>query len=289
MIRSRKTRPNGCVRLLLRQLRGKRRVDDGAADHVDDVHPGQEKARQQRRRVQADHRLPDRGAVEDQHHRRRDQDAERAAGADHPGGQARVVVRAQHGGIREHPHQRNHGADDAGRGREQGAGDQRRHRDRCGHVAGGDLNTSEQSIEDIGALDHVAHEQEQGQRDQDVVGHDLVGLLDHEIEDPKLHGVEAEEQAERQQAERNREAEHDDDEHDAQHHQGDLRVGHGAGRSLMRASSSCTCRTAVSISSTSCSRRGQAPSRTQMMQRITSATPWTSKNTPASGINDLSG
>ena len=81
--RSRMTSPNGCVDLLLGQLRGKRRVDDGAADHVDDVQPGQEKARQQRRRVQADHRLPGRGAVEDQHHRGRDQDAQRAAGADH--------------------------------------------------------------------------------------------------------------------------------------------------------------------------------------------------------------
>ncbi len=111
-----------------------------------------------------------------------------------------------------------------------------------------------------------------------------------QIEDPEIHGVEAEEQAERQQAERDREAQHDDDEQHAEHQQGELGVGHRTGRSLaMRVSSSWTCKTAVSISSTSASRRGQRPSRRHMMQRITSAMPWSSRKRPVSGIRVLSG
>ena len=156
------------VGLLRRQLRRERRIDHRARDHVDDVKAGEQEAREERGRIELDRRDAGGRRIDDQQNARRDQDAEAAAGADHAGRQLDVVAGAQHRRERQQAHQRHHRADDAGRGREHRAGEQRRHRERAGHVLHRELQRIEQPVENVRALDHVAHEQEQRHRGQHV-------------------------------------------------------------------------------------------------------------------------
>ena len=56
-------------------------------------------------------------------------------------------------------------------------------RHRARHPARGDVQRREQPVDDVGALDDVAHEQEQRHRGQHVVRHDRIGLVDEQVED----------------------------------------------------------------------------------------------------------
>ena len=172
--------------------------------------------------------------IDDEQDAGRDQDAEAAARAHHAGGELDVVAGAQHGREGQQPHQRHHGADDAGRGREHRAGDQRRHRQRARDVLHRELQRMEQPVEDVGALDHVAHEQKQRHRGQHVARRDLERLLHQQREDAVLEdllsrrvvGVVAECHAHRHQRERDGKAQHDDEDEQPQHQHADLRIGH---------------------------------------------------------------
>ncbi len=99
------------------------------------------------------------GGIDDQHDRRRDQDAEAAAGTDHARGKALVVAGLEHRRKGQQAHQGDDGADDAGGGGEQRAGDQGGHRHRARQPARGDAERIEQPVDDVGPLDDVAHEQ----------------------------------------------------------------------------------------------------------------------------------
>ena len=85
------------------------------------------------------------------------------------------------------------------------------------HRSGGELQRAEQPVEDVGALDDVAHEHEQRDRDQHVVRHHRIGALDEQVEDQVAHREVAEEHAERHQRERDREPEHDEDDEQGEH------------------------------------------------------------------------
>ncbi len=148
------------IGLLLGQLGGERRIDHRPRDHVEDVEAGQQEARHEGGRIELDGRYAGCCGVHDQENARRDEDAETAARAHHAGRELDVVAGAQHGGKREQAHQRHHRADDAGCRRKHGAGEQRRHGERAGHVLHGDLQRVEQAVEDVGSFDQVAHEQE---------------------------------------------------------------------------------------------------------------------------------
>jgi hypothetical protein len=129
---------------------------------------------------------------------------------------------------------RDHRADNAGRGCEHGAGDQRRHRKRTGNVLHRDLQRVEQPIENISAFDHIAHEQEQRDRGQHVARADFERLLHQQREYAVLDdvlarreiGVVAEAHAHRHQRESNRKPQHDDEDEQSQHQHADLRVSH---------------------------------------------------------------
>ena len=171
------------VALVLGQRRRALGLEDRQHDHVDDVHAGEEEARHERGRVELDHRQAGHRAVDDQHDRRRDQDAQAAAGADHARGQPRVVAGLHHLRERQQAHQRDHRADDAGGGGEQRAGGQRGHRQRARDVLQRDLQAPEQVVEDVGALDQIAHQQEQRDRHQRVVVEHREGVLRQQVED----------------------------------------------------------------------------------------------------------
>ena len=211
------------------------RIDDRPGDHVDHIEGGQQEAGQECRGVKLDRRDAGGRRVDDQQDAGRNEDSEAAAGAHDAGGEFDIVAGAQHGGECQQPHQRHHRADDAGRGREHRAGRQRRHRKRAGNVLHRELQRMEQAIENVGALDQIAHEQEQRHRHQHVVRRHLERFLHQQRENSiveellarRVVGVEAEADAHRDQGEGDREAQHDDEDEQPQHQHADLRVSHG--------------------------------------------------------------
>ena len=211
--------------LVGRQLGRDLRVDDRPAEDVDEVEERQEEARQHRRRVELDDRLAGHRRVDDQHHRRRDQDAEGAAGGDGAGGQPHVVAGVQHRPQRDDAHEDHHRADDAGGDAPERAHQERGHRQRGGHAPEGELHAVEHPVHQRRPLHDVAHEDEQRDRQQRVVGHHPVGPLHDQVEDPVVvpvlargpEGEEAEDHAQAHQREGGREAHHDRDHDEPQH------------------------------------------------------------------------
>jgi len=71
--------------------------------------------------------LPRDGSVDDDHHRWRDQNAQRAACGDHPGGKLDVIAGAQHRVHRDDAHQHHDCAYEAAGDTPEGADNQRRY------------------------------------------------------------------------------------------------------------------------------------------------------------------
>ena len=110
-------RPASALRLVRAQACGKRRQDDvpfalaqrrremrlqlGDDDDVEHVQRRQHDSGEERAGVELHHRDAGRGAVDDQQHRGRNQDAETAAGGDRARRQLHAVAGAQHGRQRE--------------------------------------------------------------------------------------------------------------------------------------------------------------------------------------------
>ena len=86
----------------------------------------------------------------------------------------------QHRRKGEQAHQRHHRTDDAGGGGKKRAGRKRGDGQRTRQSARRKLDGAEQPVEDIGALDDIAHEDEQRHGDQDIVGHHRPGALDQQ-------------------------------------------------------------------------------------------------------------
>jgi hypothetical protein len=176
------------------------------------------------------------GGVDDQHDRRRDENAEAAAGADDAGRIAHIVLRLEHRRQSEQAHQRYNGANNAGGGREDRAGRQRRDCQRTGKPSRGKLKRIKEPADDIRSFDHISHEQEQRHGDENFVRHNREGVLHEEIEYPVVEyvlelvwhriGVIAKTEPHRDQCKCDREADQHDKNKQSQHQKGDLRIGH---------------------------------------------------------------
>ncbi len=205
---------------------------------------------------------------------------------------AQTVAGAQHGGKGEQAHQRDHGADDAGGGGEDGAGDEGGDGEGAGETADGELHRVEQPVEDVRPLDDVAHEDEERDGDEDIVGHHRIGALDHEGEDDVALGHVAEHHAERHQGEGDGEAEHDEDHEQDEHEHAQFGIADGDAEHqaapFALAASACS-RMIFSVSSTSWRRCGHSPLRRHSTQRTTSEAPWITMRPPTSGMSDLNG
>ena len=216
------------------QRRHQVRPELGEQDDKADVQGGEHDAGAEGAGVELHHRHAGDGAVHDQQHRRRDQDAEAAAGGDRAGRHLGVVAGLQHRRKREQPHQRHHRADDAGGGGEDGAGDDGRHRERARDARRREVQALEQPVDQRRPLDEVAHEHEQRDGDQHVVRHHRVGALHHQVEDLpvgdlRVHAVvgePAEEHAHPHQRERRGKPEHDAHDDQRQHQEAQVAVGH---------------------------------------------------------------
>src|SRR5262245_46637864 len=213
------------VALLRRQLGRQLRIEQRHNDRVEDVEAGEHDAGEERAGVELHHRHAGGCAVEDEHHARRDENAKTAARAHDAGRELHVVAGAQHRRKSEQPHQRDAGADNSGRSREDRAGRERGERQRRRDRPGGKLQRTEQTVENVGALDEVAHEHEQRDRDQHVVRHHRVGALHQQLEDQVAHREVAEEDAKRHQGEGDGKAEHDEDDEQGEHQHAQLGIG----------------------------------------------------------------
>ena len=101
------------ARLILWQLGRNFRVDQNPANHIDQIQKSQEKAGEHGRRIQFHDRLTGHRCVNNDHHRRRNQNTQGTASRDHTRGQAHVIPGVEHRPHRNHAHQHHHCADQA--------------------------------------------------------------------------------------------------------------------------------------------------------------------------------
>ena len=190
--------PDQCIAAMLRQrLREGRKLDALLAlgkrrhevrlppreqDHVTHVEAREHEAGEERSGIELHHRYPCYGAIHDQQHRGRDQDAEAASRGHRARRDFDVVSGLEHRRKSEQAHQRHHCADNPGRRGEDRARDDGCDRERPRHSGSGEVQTLEQLVDQLRPLDEIAHEEKQRDRDQHVVRHDAVGALHEKIE-----------------------------------------------------------------------------------------------------------
>ena len=217
-------------------LRGKGRIEPCAPYDVNDIETGQQEARHDGAGVETHDRHARRGGIDDQHDAGRDQNAEAATRADDAGGEGRIITGFQHCRKCQQAHQRYDGANDAGCGCEQGARNQCRDCHRARQAARHHLQHSKEPVDQIGAFNDIAHEEEQRDGDENVIGHHGIGLIDKQIEDSVVKqarhpfcvviGVVAEEHRHAHQSEADRKSQKDGEHKQAQHHHGDFGIAH---------------------------------------------------------------
>ena len=210
------------------------RLPFGQQNDIKHIEAGQHDAGEKCTGIQLDHRHTGGSAVDDQHHRRRDQNAQATTGRDGAGGQLHAVTGPQHGRQGQQAHQRDHGTDDAGGGGKNRAGDDGRHSQRARQPRCRQVHAFKELFNQVGALNEVAHEDEQRNGNQHVVGHHRVGALHHQVQRllDRQRRVGAsvsdpcEQHAHAHQGERSGETQHDGHHHQCQHQQAQVAIGH---------------------------------------------------------------
>ena len=205
--------------LLDRQLGRHLRVDHCPADHVDQIQERQEKTGEHRGRVKFDHGLPGHRGIDDDHHRRRNQNPQRAASGNDPGGHPNVIARIEHRTHGDDTHQDHNRAHQTARDPPKRTDDQSRDRERSGHTAERKPDAIEHPIHKRAALHDVAHEYEKRDRQKRFVGHRPESALHHQVKNtivvPRdrriVEGHKSEHHAKPHQRERCREPQHDHD------------------------------------------------------------------------------
>ena len=137
-------------------------VDHAPADHVNQVQEGQEKPREHGGGVELDDRLAGHRRIDNDHHRRRNQDAQRAAGSDHAGSKPRVITGVEHGPHRNHAHQHHHRAHQSAGNAPERADDQCGDGEGTRQMAEGELHAVEHLVHQRTAFHHITHQYEQG-------------------------------------------------------------------------------------------------------------------------------
>ncbi len=180
------------------------RADDAEKQQIEDVDHDQRQPRHQRAREDlADRDRLDRELallvlrllVGRRHHVR--QDDEQGGGRDdlpqrsrrrhEARGQPRVVARAQHRRQRDHPHRDHRRSDDPRRRREQRADQDDGDAQAAAQAAEEPAHRLEQILRDAAALEHDAHQHEEGDGDQHAVGQHAEHPLAERAEQAKVH------------------------------------------------------------------------------------------------------
>ena len=200
----------------------------GNQNDVSNVKTGQHQARKKCTGVELHHRYAGRRTIDNKQDRGRDQNSQAAAGGDGARGQRHAVAGPQHGGQRQQTHQGDDSTDDTCSRCKNSAGHQRGHRQRARDSGHRQMQAFKQFFNQIGALDQVAHENEQGNRDQHIAGHGLVRGLDHQVQGPGgvlVVSQPGKNHAHAHQRERGRKAQHDGRNHQRKHQQAQMTIG----------------------------------------------------------------
>ena len=171
------------------------------------------------------HRAAELVAQHDQHQGGRDQLGDGARGGDHARGHPLVVVVADHDGQAEQPHGDDRGGHGAGDGAEQGAHQDHGIGEPAAHRAEELARPFQQILRQAAALQYGAHEGEEGDGQQQVVGHDAEDALRQGLEQghgeiAMLDGDGREEQADGGQREGHGKADQQEDDEAPEHHGG---------------------------------------------------------------------
>ena len=226
--------PERRVALLLGKFRRKMRFPHRKPDDVDDVGGRQTEAGDERGKIQLDGRHAGGRGVKDEHHARRDEDAERTAGANHTCGELVVIASTEHRRHRQQAHENHDCADDPRCNSPQRTNHHGGDCQRARQTADGKLQGVEHSIENISSIYDVAHECKNGHGNKHIVRCHLERLLDQERKHAigenflagQVVGVETEAHAHSHEREGDRKPEHDHENKNDQHRDADLRVSH---------------------------------------------------------------
>ena len=200
-------------------------------DQVDQVQRGQQHRGHDRGGEQLAHRLAhDVGQQDDQEARRNDL-PERARGADRAARQRRVIAAREQFRQRDQPDGHHGRPDDAGRGPHEHPDDDDGDRHPAGPVAGQMPHHVDRALGDARLLQQHAHEDEQRDRQQRVVGDHAEDAGRQQVEDHVAQADQAEDDAGRGNREGDRHAGEDQHQQGPDHHQrqriGIHRVGSG--------------------------------------------------------------
>ncbi len=170
-------------------------------------------------------RAPELVGQHDQHQRGRDQLGDGAGRGDHAGGELHVVAVTHHDRQRDHAHGDHGCRDRAGDGAEDGADDDHRVGDAAGDLAEQLPGALQQVFGEAAALQDRAHEGEERNRQQQVVGNDAVEaerqcLQEGRVEVPGGDADQAEEQADRGEREGHRKPDQHEQDHGPEHERG---------------------------------------------------------------------
>ena len=211
--------------LLERYRRPELRIEERAHHQIGDVDAGQQEPGPERGGVKVRDRDAEHRSHHDQHHRGRNQNAERAARGDGAGGEPAVVAGLDHDRRGHDAEHRHCGADDAGRHREHGRGQDDDQIERAADRREQETEGREQPLHQSGLLGDEAHEYEQRHRGEQLFLHQPDDLEIGEVEDRAAHAEIAEHQREEQQREGDRHADEDRPQQHQEHDQADERLG----------------------------------------------------------------
>src|SRR5262245_47236541 len=167
---------------------------------------------------------------DDQHQRRRDQLGDRSRRRDHAGRVLHVVAVAHHHRQRDETHRDHRRRHRSGDRAEDRPDDDHRVAEASAHRAEQLAEAVEQVLGEAAALEDRAHQREEGDREQSVVGEDAEHALGQrlhqaEVEEPRVDRDEAERQAHRGERERHRVADQHEDDQPREHQRGHPVVG----------------------------------------------------------------
>ena len=149
--------------------------------HINDVKSGQHDAREECTRIQLHHRHACSCTIHNEHHGGRNQNTQATASRNGTSRKLHAVASPQHGRQSQHAHERDHSTHDAGGCGKNSTGDDGGNRQRTRYAGGGQVHAFEKLFNQVGALDEVAHEHKQRNRNEHIVGHDRERALHHQI------------------------------------------------------------------------------------------------------------
>ncbi len=225
------------VALLRRQGRAQRRVHPAADPDIGHEHRRDQQARKHAREPELADRLARDHAVEHQHDRGRHQDAEGGAGLDHAGHHDLVVAATQQFRHCDRGPDRHAGDAEAVHSRDHHHQRDRAEREPAGQAAHPDVKGAVEIRRDAALAEHVAHVDEQRQRQQRVPVHQDEGRVERHL--GRAVAPEKQRRDRRDEADRCKDAlpgqKHDD--HAGEHRQGDQLGAHAMSLPRTRARS----------------------------------------------------